>query len=366
MPPNLSMELKMEKSAFKDMVSVIVPLYNSEKYLRRCIDSIVNQTHKNIELILINDGSTDTSGELCDSYARRDNRIKVIHNKNNGPAQARNTGIENSEGDFIIFVDSDDFIENNALSVLIDNYSRNNADIIIGDARSIKDGVLGPGYKGSFMESRLLTKQEIADYARHYLKKPNKFTLFAYSWGRLFKSSIVKDNRVFFNVDLHTFEDVAFNFDYLNYAEKIFFLKEPVYNHLIHNNYMSATMAVSDNPRVLFGYKRALYDIGKFLRRSNSGANVDKETGHAFVCLTIIQLVRICGQINKANKDSIIGFIREIINDPELRENLGYYSPSNGDSRILPVLMKLKLIGLIVLVCRYKANRRYKKAGVIK
>ncbi len=350
----------------EDLVSVIVPLYNSEKYLWRCVESIIGQTYKNIEVMLVNDGSTDNSGQLCDNYARSDKRIRVIHSKNSGPAQARNIGIENSRGDFIFFVDSDDFIENDALSLLIDNYNSNHADVIIGDASSIKDGILGPGYKGSFPESRLLTKQEIVDYARHYLKKPNRFTLFAYSWGRLFKSSIIKNKRVFFNADLHTFEDVAFNFDYLNYVEKISFLKQPVYNHLIHSNYMSATMAVSGNPRVLFGYRQALSNIGKFLEKTNSGADVKREVAHAFVCLTIIQLVRICGQIDKSNGKKIYGFIREIINDRELRENLKYYTPSNGDSRILPILIRLKLARLVILVCRYKANRRYKKAGVTK
>ncbi|MFH0855134.1 MAG: hypothetical protein V1869_01250 [Candidatus Omnitrophota bacterium] len=171
---------------------------------------------------------------------------------------------------------------------------------------------------------------------------------------------------MFFNTDLHTFEDVAFNFDYLNYAEKVLFLKEPVYNHLLHNNYLSATMAVSDKPMALCGYRQALYNIGEFLRRANSGADVIRETGHAFVCLTIIQLVRACGQINNANRHKITGFIRELINDPELKKNLGYYAPSSGDSRVLPFLMRFKLVWLIVLVSRYKAGKRYKKAGVIK
>ncbi|MFH0855133.1 MAG: glycosyltransferase family 2 protein [Candidatus Omnitrophota bacterium] len=166
----------------EDLVSVIVPVYNSEQFLCRCLDSVIGQEYRNIEVVLVNDGSTDKSAELCECYARRDKRVKLIHSKNNGPAQARNIGIENAVGDFIFFVDSDDFIENNALSVLIDNYRRTNADVIIGDARSVKDGILGPGYKGCFLETKLLVRQEIADYARQYLKKPNRFTLFAYSW----------------------------------------------------------------------------------------------------------------------------------------------------------------------------------------
>lgn len=350
----------------KELVSVIAPVYNSEKYLKLCLDSILNQTYDHFELILVNDGSSDGSGKICDSYSQRDSRVRAIHTKNNGPAQARNTALKDSRGGFILFVDADDYLENSALSLLMDSYNSNNAELVIGDAVSIKDGISSPGYKGGFSEDRLLSRQEIADYARLYLKKPNKFTLFAYSWGRLFKASIIKNKGVLFNPELRTFEDVAFNFDYLNQAQKVFFLKKRVYNHLIHSNYMSATMAVSADPRVLLGYKTALINIGEFLRQSSPKANVRKEAGHAFVCLTIIQLVRACGQINRENKQKMLGFIRGIVNDPQLKENLGYYAPSGGDSRVLPILIKLKLIRLIVWVCRFKAGRRYKKTNVAK
>ncbi|MDI6839397.1 MAG: glycosyltransferase family 2 protein [bacterium] len=96
-------EVRNTREFIPDLVSVIVPVYNSEKYFRRCIESIINQSYKNIEIILINDGSTDNSDEICDAYALSDNRIRVIHTKNNGPATARNIGIENSNGSFIFY-----------------------------------------------------------------------------------------------------------------------------------------------------------------------------------------------------------------------------------------------------------------------
>ena len=112
------------------MVSVIVPI-QWRKYLRKCIESIINQTYANIEIILINDGSTDNSGVMCDSYAHSDNRIRVIHTQNN-VGGCRNIGIENSKGEFVFFVDADDFIENNALNLLVENYNQYKADIIVG------------------------------------------------------------------------------------------------------------------------------------------------------------------------------------------------------------------------------------------
>ena len=361
------MEKAMDNNLVSGLVSIIVPVFNGEKYLRLCIESITSQSYKNIEIILVDDGSTDNSGEICNAYALSNDRIRVIHTQNNGPATARNIGIKNSKGSFIFFVDSDDSIENGAIELLIENYRQTKADIIVGDFKKIKDDISDSGHNRFFSSSTLLTKQDITNYTRCYLKKPNRFPLFAFSWGRLFKSSIIKNNKIFFNTDLRTFEDVAFNFEYLNYTNEIFFLKETIYNHLVHDNYMSATMMISDNPKKLFGYKQALTNISDFLKNLIlSGADIKKEVGHAYICLTIIQLVRTCGQINNSNKKKIYKLIHEIINDSNLRDNLQFYFPSKGDSKILPILMKLRLVWPIILVCKYKAHRRYRKGSAVR
>lgn len=99
-------------------ISIIIPIYNVEQYLPQCLDSIINQTYKNLEIILINDGSTDNSGKICDNYAKVDNRIHVFHKKNEGVSSARNLGLEKCTGDFIGFVDPDDFIELNMYELL--------------------------------------------------------------------------------------------------------------------------------------------------------------------------------------------------------------------------------------------------------
>ena len=104
-----------------DLITIVVPVYNVEKYLRKCIDSILNQTYKNLEIILVDDGSPDNCGQICDEYAKKDNRIKVIHKENGGVSQARNVGIDNSNGEFIAFVDPDDYIEKEMLYKLKNN-----------------------------------------------------------------------------------------------------------------------------------------------------------------------------------------------------------------------------------------------------
>lgn len=348
-----------ENTGADSLISVIIPVYNCQDYIGRCIESVLNQSYGNIEVIIINDGSTDNSAKLCRDYAHRDSRIKVIDSQNYGPSKARNTGIENSKGSFIFFMDADDFIEQKALELLMGSYNRYSADLVVGDFKKVQNGKVESGHARVFLADKLLSKQDIVDYTRSYLKKPNRFPLFVYSWGRLFKAAIIKENKLFYDVNLRTFEDVAFNFDYLKHAKDLFFLNVPLYNHLISDNYASAAMSLGADPEDLFGYRKALAEAADFLDSCSSGGDTEKEIAHAYVCYTIIQLIRCCGQINKNNKKKIYAFISKFVNEPKLRQSLPFYFPSKGDSRIIPILIKLKLIYPLILVCRYKANKRY-------
>ena len=112
----------------KKMISIIVPVYNVENYLKQCLDSIINQSYKNLQIILIDDGSCDSSGKICDEYALKDNRIEVVHQKNSGAAFARNIGIEKSKGDYIYFVDSDDYLNLKCFEIMVNN--RFDCDIV--------------------------------------------------------------------------------------------------------------------------------------------------------------------------------------------------------------------------------------------
>lgn len=347
----------------KGLVSIIVPIYNGEECLDRCLGSIINQSYNEIEALLIDDGSVDCSCEICNKYASKNHRIKIFHTKNGGPSAARNEGIKNSRGEFIFFLDHDDFIEGNAIELLIKSYNQYKAEIIIGDFNHAGKKISLSGNDNIFKKDKLMIKEEIGDYIKKYLKKPNRYPLFVYSWGRLFESSIIKKNNITFDENLRTFEDVAFNFKYLKYTDKIFFINQSLYNHQIYENFNSATMDLGDNPKKLFGYKKALESIKEFLSENKFDIDIDikREIGHTDVCYTIIQLIRTCGQINENNEKKIYKFVKEIINEPEFRENLQFYSPTKGDSRILPMLMKLKAVKPIIEICKYKAYKRYKR-----
>ena len=112
-----------------NLISIIVAIYNVDQYLEQCIDSIINQSYKNLEIILVNDGSTDNSKNICDYYSEIDKRIKVVHKKNGGVSSARNTGIDIATGDYIAFVDSDDYLELNMYETMINNLEQNQCDM---------------------------------------------------------------------------------------------------------------------------------------------------------------------------------------------------------------------------------------------
>ena len=114
----------------ENLISVIIPVYNAEKFLNKCLDSVIGQTYKNLEIILVDDGSQDDSGKICDEYAQKDNRIKVIHKENGGDSSARNTGLKMATGKYITTIDSDDWIELNAYEDMLKVLLEKNVDIV--------------------------------------------------------------------------------------------------------------------------------------------------------------------------------------------------------------------------------------------
>ena len=146
------------------LVSVIVPVYKVENYLERCVDSIINQTYKNLEIVLVDDGSPDKCPQMCDEYAKKDARVKVIHKPNGGLSDARNVGFENSNGTYAMFVDSDDYLELNTVEELYDNLIKTDSDISCGMYAYVYDNDPGP----SITENKLtiLTPDEI-DYIKN-------------------------------------------------------------------------------------------------------------------------------------------------------------------------------------------------------
>ncbi len=185
-------------------VSVIIPIYDTQKYLAGCFDSVINQTESDLEIILIDDGSTDDSGRICDAYAKRDRRFRVLHKENGGVSSARNSGIEMMSGDYCCFVDSDDCISENYISVLLNNLKSYCCDISVCGLSRTDDAA------GDSGRVTVLSRREA------------QLSLFnetggikGYIGGKLFKTDIIKKNGIKFDENQTLAEDLLFLFDYL-------------------------------------------------------------------------------------------------------------------------------------------------------
>lgn len=191
-------------------ISIIVPVYNVERYIGRCVESIISQTFKDWELILVDDGSPDGSGSLCDEYAIKDSRIKVFHKKNEGVSSARNFGIRNASGEWITFVDSDDWIEENFLMDLLpENFgelSMQGYKIFRGD---------------KFIENHIFNYScSTSDILKVFLES-EKANIINSPVSKLFRTNIILDNSLFFDLSISYGEDHLFVLEYLKYVKLI-------------------------------------------------------------------------------------------------------------------------------------------------
>lgn len=175
--------------------SVIVPVYKTEKYLDKCVTSILTQSFENLELILVDDGSPDDCPQLCDKYALRDRRVKVIHKENGGVSSARNVGIDAARGEFIWFVDSDDYIEQFALEKLYEAQSKEHADMYIFNVKNPDELFVGT----------------IDDFLRKYYFN---YIVGFEPWNKLYRTSVIKNNRLYFDIQETIGEDLLFNLSY--------------------------------------------------------------------------------------------------------------------------------------------------------
>lgn len=176
-----------------DIVSIIIPVYNVEKYLERCIESVLRQTYTNLQIILVNDGSQDSSGQICDAYAAKYPQIEVIHQANGGLSAARNAGLECATGEWIVFIDSDDYISAHYVKQMLDICILHDADISICKVIFDNDGNLNENNFKKSDKFELITGREAV--LRHFGKVGKDAPLFYLPWNKLMRASLWKDLR---------------------------------------------------------------------------------------------------------------------------------------------------------------------------
>lgn len=245
------------------LVSIVVPIYNAAPNLAGCIQSIRKQRYENLEILLVNDGSEDVSLPICDMYARINPRITVINRPNSGVSATRNYAIEHAHGDYLQFVDSDDWLDRNATRLLVERALETDCDMVI--ARYCRVDGEKQTVHGFLSEGPCLSQR---DLARYLLEEPASF-YYGVMWNKLYRRSIIEDHHIRCNEEMTWSEDFLFNLEYIRYANSFCALETPIYYYRKNNKSITATKVNFLNAvkvkTSLFPYYKQLYtDIGLY------------------------------------------------------------------------------------------------------
>lgn len=209
-------------------ISVIIPIYNAQETIERCVNSILNQTYSNLEIILINDGSKDKTEEICNNLMKIDNRIKYFYKKNSGVSDTRNYGLNIAKGDYISFIDADDYIEKNMYEVMINK--SDDAEIIICDFFEVKNNKK-ENVNNKMEEKIYYTLEGLITN----IKNEEIYRYVNVPWNKLIKSEIIKNEKIIFNSKISLGEDLLFNLQCMKVSKKIKIINKKLYNFTINN-----------------------------------------------------------------------------------------------------------------------------------
>ena len=214
-------------------VSIIVPIYKVEKYLRQCVDSLLNQTLKQIEIILVDDGSPDSCPEICEEYRKQDSRVKVIHKQNGGLSDARNAGMKLVEGEYVAFIDSDDYVDLRMFENLYAAAKKKNLDVCYCDYNFDYDGTIRPANKQKenlYIDGKEETSAFLLDMVGPLPSYPSDVKYLVSVWHGIYKTSIIRDNHIVYESErLYPSEDLLFHIDFLSRCKKVGYLKDAMY-----------------------------------------------------------------------------------------------------------------------------------------
>lgn len=239
------------------LVSIIIPVYNGEKHIERCLRSLIGQTYENIEIIVLNDGSIDHTIQILEKYAKLDSRIIIIDKPNSGVSDTRNQGLKLAKGEFVQFVDADDWLPNDATKQLIDGML-DNCELVICDYNRVVDKNIV--VKGHIPEEGPISR---AEFALYMMKAPANY-YYGVLWNKMFRMDIIKEHKLDFPVEIDWCEDLRFNLEYLQYVKHVFVLQKPLYYYVLTKGSLAQSRTdMIDNLRVrnlLYEQYKALYE----------------------------------------------------------------------------------------------------------
>jgi len=262
-------------------VSIIIPVYNAEPWIDQCVSSVRLQSYQDIEVILVDDGSTDKSKDYCDYYLNSSPKCISLHTPNRGVSAARNAGLKVAQGKYVMFVDADDYISEEAIPTLVDNME--GMDLVCGSFRKF----------GAFEsivshENATLNMWEVAMYAMGNLKNPRMNQLLSGCWAKLYRMDKIGKFPL-----ITTAEDMALNFDYLTRCDRVKFIPEIVYHNRKRPGSLTTTYNENDKPG-LFGFLEGLKYVRKFLSKYYTEAELEQPIDNSKVYHSALYFMRAC------------------------------------------------------------------------
>ncbi|MGD6776285.1 glycosyltransferase family 2 protein [Sutcliffiella horikoshii] len=329
------------------VVSIVVPIYNVERYINRCVDSLLSQTYSNLEIILVNDESPDNCPEICEEYSKIDNRVKVIHKKNGGLSDARNAGMEIANGDYIIFIDSDDYVEQNMVEKALNAAESSNSEVVIWSF-----------FADYVDENENLLKSIISDHKPGVFSRDDFKDLkiekklignLGYAWNKMYNRHFLNENNFKFTKGLSLVEDIVFNSSVLSICKKIVFIGDPLVHYMqrpretLGNKFYENYFQIKQNGiRAVESLLKAWGQEDKVI------SSIVASLGFGALKTTIRSL-SVEGNFSDTQKRK---FLNKLFQEPEVKEMIKGLNSLSFKDKVICILVKLKQS--IILLNFYK------------
>lgn len=339
----------MKKNEEQELISIVVPVYNVEKYLKRCIESLINQTYKNLEIILVNDGSTDNGLKICEEYLKIDNRIKLINKENEGLGITRNCGIDNAKGKYIAFLDSDDYIEADFYEKLYMSAIENNSDMVFASFKKVDKNDNIYAIRQSKLNKEVYTKDEIIPNILYNVigavdeakQLPISACVILYN-----KEIIDKYKIYFLSERKYISEDIIFNLEFILKTATVSIVPNAYYYYCDNQNSLTRTYKKDRFEKIKIMYEYLI----EFMKKVNLIEETKKGINHY-----AISHIRACLKQEKLNsRIEAYKNIKKICKDKIVKEILKEGYVCTKKQKIFDFFIKKEWIKLIYLIIKIK------------
>lgn len=334
------------------MLSVVIPVYNAATSLKKCVESVLNQGISDLEVVLVDDGSKDNSIEVCRELSKFDSRVKVFQKENGGAASARNLGLEKCKGDYVCFLDSDDFFENNYLKVLLEKIQQ--ADLVICSMKILRT----EGEESK--DIRKFGREGIISQKDFYLMYEERDFegVFSSCCNKIYKKQLITEK--FKNLLIG--EDKFFNYDYLKNCANILVTNEIGYNYVYYTNPSSVTKLYKDGKfeNILEKYNKELCEANLIFGEDNI---VENKKYLNRILLRDLTSIMVGLLFSAKDKKEIKNIITSWVNNETIKNATKSYAYFGFEEKIIFKLIKLRFVGLIMLLCRMKGEKNEKKVA---